>query len=124
MDPPFALRKWYSKQSCCSFACSYPLELEPFLVDRSPFVAEEGTPLAVEVGNPVVTEEDNPCLGLEEGILTLVDPLVAIKVDNPVATEEDIPCLGPKEDNQPYFGLEVDTCWDPFILEFKFMIYY
>ena len=81
------------------------MELEPFLVDRSPFVTEEGTPLAVEVDNLVVTKEDS---------LTLVDPLVAIK--------EDIPCLGPKEDNQPYFGLKVDTCWDPFILKFKFMI--
>ena len=74
MDLLFALRKWYSRQLCCSYACSCPLELGPFLVDRSPFIAEEGTPLAVEVDNPVVTEEDNPCLGLEEGILTLVDP--------------------------------------------------
>ena len=98
---------WYSKQLCCSFACSCPLEQEPFLVNRSPFVAEEGIPLAAEEDIPVVTEVDIPCLGLEEGNLTLVDPLVAIRVDNPVVTEED---------NQPYFSLKVDTCWDPFIL--------
>ena len=93
-----------------------PLALEPFLVDRNPFKAvEEGIPLVAEVGNLVVKVDT--CLD------PLVSPLVAIKVDNPaLVTEEDIAYLGLEEDNQPYFGLMVDTCWGPFILKFEFMI--